>query len=51
MATFSERLRELRTQYDYSQQDLADKMDLVAWVQVPLSLRSKESLKYGKARI
>ena len=26
MATFSERLRELRTQYDYSQQDLADKM-------------------------
>lgn len=26
MATFSERLRELRTQYGYSQQDLADKM-------------------------
>lgn len=27
MATFSERLRELRTQFGYSQQDLADKMD------------------------
>lgn len=26
MATFTERLRELRTQSDYSQQDLADKM-------------------------
>lgn len=27
MSTFAKRLRELRTQYGYSQQDLADKMD------------------------